>query len=327
MTAGQNTEVEPEEILALPLEPGEVWQADLRALPTWVTGEGVPYRPWMALVINRTDDIMLAHQMTPERPSIDNLRGAIVQAMCQPVVGESHRPGAIEFGSVESRNALQPFLDEIGVGCIVSDRLESLDSAVEEIMRHFNGPGGAPGIVDAPGITSEQMGSFYTAAAEFHCRKPWRRVQGDAIIKVECDKFKSGPWYAVVMGQSGIEQGLAIYEDLAALRRMITGRASEAENAKGMSALSLMYSEAFDISPFDLDAIEKHGWPVAGPEAYPLVLRINPGPSLRAPLVWELELLESCLRTIPAFLEERPSVETPGESASEASAVRLSWVS
>jgi hypothetical protein len=152
-------------------------------------------------------------------------------------------------------------------------------------------------------------------------------VQGDAIIKVECDKFKSGPWYAVVMGQSGIEQGLAIYEDLAALRRMITGRASEAENAKGMSALSLMYSEAFDISPFDLDAIEKHGWPVAGPEAYPLVLRINPGPSLRAPLVWELELLESCLRTIPAFLEERPSVETPGESASEASAVRLSWVS
>jgi hypothetical protein len=30
---------------------------------------------------------------------------------------------------------------------------------------------------------------------------------------------------------------------------------------------------------------------VAGPEAYPLVVRINPGLAMRPPLVWELELL------------------------------------
>ena len=44
-----------------------------------------------------------------------------------------------------------------------------------------------------------------------------------------------------------------------------------------MSVLSLMFSEAFDIAVRDLAAAERHGWAVAGPEAYPLVLRINPG--------------------------------------------------
>jgi hypothetical protein len=51
-----------------------------------------------------------------------------------------------------------------------------------------------------------------------------------------------------------------------------------------------------------LDAAEREGWPVAGPEAYPLVLRINPGMAVRPPLAWELELLEGCLRAIPPFL-------------------------
>ena len=72
--------------------------------------------------------------------------------------------------------------------------------------------------------------------------------------------------------------------------------------------MSLMFSEAFEINVRDLDAAERHGWPVAGPEAYPLVLRINPGLAVRAPLVWELELLEGCLRAIPEFLAEKKAV-------------------
>lgn len=82
-----------------------------------------------------------------------------------------------------------------------------------------------------------------------------------------------------------------------------------------------MFCEAFDISPFDHDAIEKHSWPVASPEAYPLVLRINPGAAMRAPLVWELELIEDCLRAIPPFLEVKSAGVNPSEGT-----MRLSWL-
>jgi hypothetical protein len=62
------------------------------------------------------------------------------------------------------------------------------------------------------------------------------------------------------------------------------------------------YNEAFELPIADLDAAERYGWEIAGPEAYPNPMRVNPGQSLRPPLTWELELLEGTLRAIPEFL-------------------------
>ena len=45
--------------------------------------------------------------------------------------------------------------------------------------------------------------------------------------------------------------------------------------------------------------------PVAGPEAYPCAMRVNPGYAVRPPLAWELALLEGCLRAIPDFLGKK----------------------
>jgi hypothetical protein len=101
------------------------------------------------------------------------------------------------------------------------------------------------------------------------------------------------------MGQLGMTLGLAMYEDLEALQALLR---DEPDAQRRNSGLSLIYSEAFEISVRDLDAAEREGWPVAASEAYPLVLRVNPGMAVRPPLAWELELLEGCLRAVPAFV-------------------------
>ncbi len=323
---GTDAVISPEDLLSLPVEPGEVWQADVRPMPAWITGEGEPYRPWVAMVISRTDDLVLAHQAAPERPPAEWLWEAVRQAIRQPAIGEPHRPGLIEVASAEQCEALLPNLDRAGIDCVALERLEQLDSAMDSLSQHLAGQGAPPSLLDAPGMEPAQVGSFYAAAAEFYRRKPWQQVLGDTVIKIECDKFQSGPWYAVVMGQSGVQQGLAIYEDLAALQAMMTG-GSEEENARSMSALSMMFSEAFEIPVRDLDAAEKHGWAVAGPEAYPLVIRVKPGLAIRPPLPWELELLEGCLRTIPDFVAEKnPMLVKTVAAASAPLTVQLSWV-
>jgi hypothetical protein len=113
------------------------------------------------------------------------------------------------------------------------------------------------------------------------------------------------PWPGpVIMGQSGIEQGLALYDDVQFLRTLLSGELSDEQAARRTSAVSVTYGEVFEIAPHDRDAAEEHGWPVAGPDAYPCVLRVNPGMAARTPLKWELELLEGCLRAIPEFLRQ-----------------------
>ena len=69
------------------------------------------------------------------------------------------------------------------------------------------------------------------------------------------------------------------------------------------TGLSVMFGEAFEVPIADLDAAQRYGWEVAGDEAYPNPIHVNPGRSMRPPLAWELELLEACLRAVPRFLQ------------------------
>jgi hypothetical protein len=112
------------------------------------------------------------------------------------------------------------------------------------------------------------------------------------------------------MGQSGLTLGVALYEDLDLLRRLWARDLSDEENARRTVALTVTFDPVQQIPMADLLAGREHGWEVAGPEAYPLVFRKEPGLSMRPPLAWELELLEGCLRAIPDFIAEHP----PGDA-------------
>ena len=72
-------------------------------------------------------------------------------------------------------------------------------------------------------------------------------------------------------------------------------------------------------NPLDASAVH--------PEAYPLVLRINPGMAVRPPLAWELELLEGCLRAIPKFLvrDKRTPARMPLPISSGELTLELLW--
>ena len=54
----------------------------------------------------------------------------------------------------------------------------------------------------------------------------------EAAIRVECANYQSGPWHAVLMGQSGLTTGLALYEDLEPLRRLWAGDRADEDNAR-----------------------------------------------------------------------------------------------
>jgi hypothetical protein len=112
-------------------------------------------------------------------------------------------------------------------------------------------------------------------------------------------------WYGVVMGQSGITMGMALYDDVDMLDVVVSGRAATPLEMKRMSGLSLVYGEAFEMSPIDVAACERFGWPLATSEAYPHAVWLDPGMVTRAPTSQELELLTAALRAIPDYIDSR----------------------
>jgi hypothetical protein len=323
-TASSPADAEWSELSSLPQSAGEIWQADARQLPAWIQVAGEPVRPWIGLVAEVESGAILATDMSTEKPAEDWLLTCVWQAMTAPAVGEPHRPAIIQVTSDRQRELLAARLAPVGIQCVRKPGLK-LSHLIDEFAAHLGGERQhRRALVRSPGIKAAHVGRFFEAAAYFYRARPWRKIPGDSIIRVTSERFESGPWYAVVRGQSGIEQGLALYEDLQLLETLLTGQLSDKDYGRRTSALSLTYGEPFEIAPEDFDQAQEHGWPVAGPEAYPCVLRVNPGMALRTPLKWELELLEACLRAIPDFLGTRAEqAEIAVDASSGAFMLRL----
>jgi len=295
--------IDLDELASLPQNMGESWQADVRRLPGWLEQGGELRRPWASLVTSRDEHTVLTQNLTMDSPPDDWIWKNVADAIHRPLMGDPHRPGIVEVGSEAFQRLLYDRLDAIGVRCVVADDLEQIDDIFRQLGKFLSGGKASPPLVDVPGVRLDDIRGFYEAAAGFYRAAPWRLVPGDTTLKIECPKFQTHTWYGVVMGQSGLVLGLALYEDLGMLCRLFTGSGKDEEMSRQATGLSVMYGEAFEIPIADLDAAERHGWPVVSPEAYPNPIYVNPGRSMRPPLAWELELLEGCLRAIPQFLE------------------------
>lgn len=308
----------------------DIWEADRRMMATLTEHEGQLVQPWMILVTSRSNGLVLAQSMTAEPPSAARTWDVLEHAMGRPMMGDPHRPTQIQVRPDPAWDELRPHLEEIGVDCVEADELEMIDTLLEELSKHLK-EDAPPGLLEVPGVTPERVAGFYRAAAEFYRRAPWRSLGFEEAIRIECDRYESGPWYAVVMGQSGLALGVALYEDLNLLRRLWAGELSDEENARQTIALSATFDPETQIPMADLLAGRQHGWEVAGPEAYPMVFRKEAGLSMRPPLAWELELLEGCLRAIPEFIAEhqpgntRPHRMTVPVASGKLTLV-LSWV-
>ncbi len=280
----------------------DVWQADLRQTANWLNIGGQPARPWLVLVTSRSNDLVLGHQAVEVEPSPALLWDTLVQAMQHPAAGEPHRPTELQVRPGEPWEGLRPHFEEIGVKLTATSELDQVAAIFEMMSEHLGGPA-RPGLLDVPGMRAEQVASFYEAAADFFTRAPWKKVGYESAIKVECNRFRSGPWYAVLMGQSGLTSGLALYDDLGMLHRLWQGDGDDEENARLTVGTSATFGEEWSIPVADLDAARRYGWKVARPDAYPAVMHKEQGLSSRPPLPWELELLEGCLRAVPGFVD------------------------
>ena len=179
------------------------------------------------------------------------------------------------------------------------------------------------------GVTPTQARDFYRAAARFYRQAPWRSAGADEPIKVKCEQIEGGPRFAIVLGKKGKVKGLWLCDDWKTCFLVERGRYEAI--AEHLRYTALHFGGRTEISPDDLEKARRHGFEVAGPRAYPVVLRKEPGEDFRSPDAGELELLEACLWVIPDFLkraeDRKPDVYEYAFKATDGKmSLDLSWV-
>lgn len=288
----------------------DIWQVDGCPLGSLVQEDHAIIQPWVAVVTSLSDELILAQEMNLEPPSTAMMWDLLAGAIGEPIMGHPHRPSQLQVRPGPIWDELRPHLEDLGIEIVEVERLELIHQLLDDLSKHLTGEEPS-GLLEVPGMTPEGVASFYEAAAEFYQQAPWKRLGYEEAIQIDCDRYESGPWYAVVMGQSGLTLGVALYEDMNLLRQMWAGDIlSEDEIAQETVALTVTFDPETEMPMADLLASREHNWKVAGPEAYPSVFRKEKGMSMRPPLAWELELLEGCLRSLPGFIAKRRPAKT-----------------
>ncbi len=288
----------------LPQKP-LVWHLTTRQLHTWIAEEGeMATRPYVTLITIPESKAILKHEVAPQALQAPALQTLLIETMLKPEKSsrqKPHRPKQIVVEEESLAQALAPAMQEIDVEIIHQPPL----AEVEELISLLEGYMGDealqnPGLLSVEGVTPELVGRVFAAARDYFQAAPWERL---ADIQPLAAHFSppGSQAYIQLMGNAGVQFGLLLYQHWEDVLNSYRQTDNPLDQIPPGGWHSFTYESAEMVPPDDLDAIEQYGWPVAGPNAYPV-----PGTytdeEFERPNAQELVIYEALLRAIPPFV-------------------------
>lgn len=289
----------------LPRNPAEVWQGGILRMPTWIERgpDGRPYRPWGALWVSRRSgrlNTMIEPEPGAHGPAL-LLESLLEFGIKKDLAG--CRPGRLEVATEEIASYLRESLAEAGVTVSVAKDLSAVTLALKSFTEFVNQRPLLPDAMRAPGVTLDGMRAFAAAAKAFYSAAPWRYLSDEDLIHVEAPAVDPGFTYLTLLGRAGQTFGVGFYRRPEELEALIAGGGPDAL-MKGQGHWSVLYGPVMDMPFDDADLWETHGLPVAGDQAYPVVIRMNARGDTARPDATQLRHVEVLLRALAETTEE-----------------------
>lgn len=307
----------------LPSEPAAVWEFAWQQFGIWVPNEdGQPVQPWAVIVADATRDLILWNDMKIDEPDIEALTRTLSQAMRVPAVGEPCRPGCVRVRTQDDRLMIADFLEDCGIECVVGTS-HAIDEMLESLESHLTSGDerAIAALMDNPELSPPLIGELFNTSVDYYRAAPWGQVRAEDIVEIRCPELSDHAWYALVMGQMGMELGMMLHADPQSLSLLfqdeddINAGPSPAEVAK-LNGVGFSFNEKTFMAPADVSAAEFFGWPVAGAEAWPLTYFVAGGEP-RDVTAEELTLLIAALRIVPPFWKQQRGLLRDMQSTQE----------
>jgi tetratricopeptide (TPR) repeat protein len=295
----------------------ETWHVMIQQLRTWITPpDEEPSRPFVTILVNLQLGIIQSFELLPDYPSPEQLLNILFQAMQKPPKGmkqKPHRPQQIQLEDESLATALTPELETLDIQVQHHPRLEGMDEIIRDLEDHLRGGRPEqPGLLSVEGVTPELVGGLFAAAAEFHRAAPWVQLTDQHVLAVRLSPEKQ-PRFVMVMGNAGVEYGLAVYRRWEDVERLYSFADDPLEMIPPEGAHSLFFDD-ISLVPFDdLEAIEQHGWEVVNEQAYPIPVIYTPQGEAKRPSRADLLWYEAALRAIPIFLRDHLRPDASGD--------------
>lgn len=285
---------------------GTEWVGGNFRMPAYVTGEGEPYRPHSVIWMVPPDGPVLGATVAREEELHQAIRMSFREATRRPMVGPPSTPARVRVASREMAEALR---EEVGSSVeVVLAPTPEIDSVAKHMGAHMRKeptPDSEASYLDGKERTPALMRSFFEAAAALYRLQPWEVVPSDSsVFLVSVEKLGVREVVISVIGQLGESLGFLVFKSLDAFAefRALAVKRGVPRRIPGHFALN--FERGADIEPALRAEVSRHGWAVAGPNAYPEMLVVDPDLVSREPTAEETTVAEALCRGLAAIVSE-----------------------
>ena len=285
------------------------WIGGCLSTPFFVRDREEPCRPDIVLWLELPDGLVVGQSMVMPEDADGAVARTLRSALTQPLVGSPRRPDLIRVADTATADEVRAEV----AGAIPVDIAPTPE--LQELLEHMvasmpAGAGNEPSYFASGRVSPAAVEKLFTACAHLFAAKPWAVADETQAIRMDIPALGvDGACVSVIGGLDGCP-GVSIFPSVEGLERFLEAAAGLLEDGAipGAELLSLIFEPGAELPPSMRREAMEHGWTVAGPDAYPSVVRMEPDGAPRPLVERDIEIAAAAAQSLSALFARHPAV-------------------
>ena len=277
-------------------QPRNTWQLAVIRMPIWVQDQEdePPYRPWSALAISLTHDLVGGSDSVHPDDRTPELAFEALHNLAE-TCGEW--PEVIEIRDPDLGTTLESMPELSGVEITYRPTLAGLNGMMDRMGGALNPEERTPpSATSVPGVTVDHLRAFALAAARFFAAEPWTELGNEDVIRIDSPVPDPNFRHLMVMGNGGEEFGILFLEDPNGFSLMGDGLAEEFLQNTVLWSLSSWEPSHIDYREHDM--WEDQGLSFVQEDLIPAAVQYGPKRRIRRASPKYLAFIEAVLTAL-----------------------------
>ena len=276
------------------------WIGGLLSPPLYVDDGPESVRASVAIWIEAPSGLIVGCEPMAGGDTEGVLARVLLTALDQPLAGPPRRPVRLRVADAslaeEARAAVGDTVPvRIGPTPELDAALASLLDSMPEERSYLEG-----GYVSPTAVAK-----LFQVAQMLWVVKPWNSASDEQVLRVDVPAFGVDGACASILGALGDRLGFILFPSLEAFDTFAAAAEQTRPGAGapdlGTGWLSVIFEHEADLPPTMRREVAEHGWPVSGPDAYPVVERWESDATTRPLTERDVEIAAACTLSLSTF--------------------------
>ncbi len=280
------------------------WVGGILTCP-FVIEKPAPIRPKVMMLLELPSDLIIASEIfNPHEPSI-GFTDFLLSATQTPLVGSPRRPDRIRVADKNLAADLRKAIQDIP---IKTAQTPELDLLMHHMAQHISqgemGPG--PSYFENGRIPLAIVEDFFNSCEVLYQIKPWTSMADTQVIRLDIPKFKVQGACISIIGNLGESLGVILFPSLKGFESFLHSAENKpdpmAPVSLGTSFMSINFERGGDLPTSMRKEIMEKKLPVADPNAYPMLQRINDEGIVQTLTQRDYKIATACTYSLCSFI-------------------------